>query len=115
MTTPGEPASQILLPTLQTSLGAFLGYFQQTQTQRILPHRYLFINLMLRLSWLAGPHCKPEYKSWTGGNMKFFLLFFFFTNTVLHRIRKTYLINPALMPLLHPVRQVSDRNPIALQ
>lgn len=111
MTTPGEPASQILLPTLQTSLGAFLGYFQQTQTQRILPHRYLFINLMLRLSWLAGPHCKPEYKSWTGGNMK---LVFFLTNSVLHRIKKTYLINPALM-LLHPVRQASDRNPITLQ
>lgn len=113
MTTPGEPASQILLPTLQTSLGAFLGYFQQTQTQRIPPHRYLFIKLMLRLSWLDGPHCKPEYKSWTGGNMKGFFLFFL-TNSVLHRIRKTYLMNPALM-LLHPVRQVSDRNPIALQ
>ena len=71
MTTPGEPASQILLPTLQTSLGAFWGYFQQTQTQRILLHRCLFINLMLQLSWLAGPRCKPEYKSWTGGNMMF--------------------------------------------
>lgn len=113
MTTPGEPASQILLPTLQTSLGAFLGYFQQTQTQRIPPHRYLFIKLMLRLSWLDGPHCKPEYKSWTGGNMKGFFLFFL-TNSVLHRIRKTYLMNPALM-LLHPVRQASDRNPITLQ
>lgn len=42
-----------------------LGYFQQPQTQRILLHHYLFMNL----SWLAGPLCKSEYKS---RNMKVF-------------------------------------------
>ena len=31
------------------------------------------------------------------------------------KLKKTYLINPALMLLLHPVHQVSDRNPILLQ
>lgn len=68
MTTPGEPASQILLPTSQPSHGAFWAISADADTMETSTLLLLvIINQMTGVSWFAGSRREPDDECWTGG------------------------------------------------